>query len=96
MRRFLEETLVELSTEAPWLRNMRYELAVLCPSCITPDRQCSKHREKGCLHDDCLHLLGIRFGEPLICTESYGDSSRIDNLNVQAWFPNPSDEVGTS
>lgn len=94
-RRFLEATLEELATETPWLRHMRYELAVLCPSCAALDKHCFKHKQNGCLDDECLHLLGIRYGEPLICTKSYDDTSRVDNINVEAWFTNRSHEVGT-
>ena len=85
VRVFLEDSLQKLSLESPWLRNLRCELCVACPSCLTHGEECAKHGSVCCAHDDCLHLLRVIPEEQLFCPKSFTDEAlQIDGLNN--WF----------
>ncbi|XP_048589199.1 uncharacterized protein LOC5519167 isoform X1 [Nematostella vectensis] len=86
IRAFIEQTLQDMSLECPWLRNMRYQFCVMCPSCIAGPKPCQKHRVASCADDDCIHLLPINSGRVLICKKSYGKGSRPKAHGLEDWY----------
>ena len=93
VRVFLEDTLEELIRELLWLRNLKYELCVGCPSCLTHGEECAKHRSVCCAHDDCLHLLRVLPEEPLFCSKSFSDEA-IQVHGLHKWFQVDKTKVG--
>lgn len=67
IREFMEDTLQKLSRELSCLSGLQYELCVACPSCLA---QCSNHRRVSCTDEECLHLVELKDGQPLICMKS--------------------------
>lgn len=93
VRVYLEDSLQELSLELPWLRNLRYELSIACPSCLTHGEECAKHGTVCCAHDDCLHLLRVIPEEQLFCPKSFNDEAlHVDGL--ENWFQGDKTKVG--
>lgn len=85
VRDSLEETLQSLSRELSWLCNLRYELCVLCASCLQSSEQCTKHGLVSCDHDDCQHLLQVLPGEELFCLRSFCDNT-VKVHGLEKWF----------
>ena len=85
VRDSLEETLQSLSRELSWLCNLRYELCVLCASCLQSSEQCTKHSLVSCDHDDCQHLLQVLPGEELFCLRSFCDNT-VKVHGLEKWF----------
>ena len=85
VRIFLEDTLRSLSLEFSWLRNLRYELCVVCARCFKLSEKCVKHRSVSCGHEDCLHLLRVNPEEHLICPRSFCDEA-IEVPGLEKWF----------
>ena len=85
VRDSLEETLQSLSRELSWLCNLRYELCVLCTSCLQSSQQCTKHGSVSCDHDDCQHLLRVLPGEELFCLRSFCDYT-VKVSGLEKWF----------
>jgi len=73
VREFVEGCLHGLSQDLPYLRGLQYQLCVACPYCQQGNHECTNHRQIACSHEDCLHLLEIKQGEPLICIENVCD-----------------------
>ena len=83
VREFVEATLQTLSHDLLYLRGVQYEIRVACPYCQL--EKCSGHNRMGCTHDDCLHLLELRQGDPLICKKK--PSEEILTVRGQEkWF----------
>ena len=82
---FLEHTLQDMSRELSWLRNLKYELCVVCAHCLNRTDPCDKHSSVSCAHDDCLHLLPLRPKRQMICTVSFGDGP-IAPAGLEQWF----------
>ena len=59
VRRFLEDTMQNLSHELPWLKNVTYELCVECPYCLKEETSCRNHGEVSCTHEDCMCILQV-------------------------------------
>ena len=70
VREFVECSLRGLSQDLPYLKGLHYQLCVACPYCHQGKRECTNHRQSACTHEDCLHLLEIKKGEPLICKQT--------------------------
>ena len=70
VREFVKRSLHGMSQELPYLRGLQYQLCVACPYCQQGKHECANHRQIGCTHEDCLHLLEIKQGEPLICKQT--------------------------
>ena len=85
VRDSLEETLQSLSCELSWLCNLRYELCVLCTSCLQSSEQCTNHGLVSCDHDDCQHLLRVLPGEELFCLRSFCDYT-VKVSGLEKWF----------
>ena len=50
-----------LRNEFSWLRDMKYEMCVLCPVCCYKGavKYCGTHRKQRCKEEQCLHFLSI-------------------------------------
>ena len=92
VRVFLEQTLLQLSSELPWLRQLRYEVCVVCPRCLPADKACVTHGLVSCTQDECLHLVQLLPGEQLICEKSFGEDTLAVSGLVK-WFHKPVNEV---
>ena len=80
---FLETTLQSLSKDLPYLRGLQYQIRVRCPYCQL--EKCTGHNQMACTHEDCLHLLELRQGQPLICKRK--PASRVLTVQGQEkWF----------
>ncbi|CAH3180149.1 unnamed protein product, partial [Porites lobata] len=64
VREFVEATLQVLSRDL-YKGGLQYHIRVACPYCQW--EKCSSHNQIACPHEDCLHLLELRQGDPLIC-----------------------------
>ncbi|CAH3191634.1 unnamed protein product, partial [Porites evermanni] len=64
VRKFVEATLQVLSRDL-YKGGLQYQIRVACPYCQR--EKCSSHNKIACSHEDCLHLLELRQGDPLIC-----------------------------
>ena len=65
------------------------------PVRIVSGKKCSSHNQIACSYEDCLHLLGLREGDPLICKKKPAE----DVLTVkgqQKWFSQIASKVGSS
>ena len=93
VREFVEATLQTLSHDLLYLRGVQYEIRVACPYCQL--EKCSGHNLMGCTHDDCLHLLKLKQGDPLICKKKPSEEL-LTVRGQEKWFSQvPSDhEVG--
>ena len=80
VREFLEETLQDLSRDLSYLHGLQYQFCVACPYCQLQNQTCTNHNQLSCPYEDCLHLLDIKQGEPLICENSYGEIRTVDGL----------------
>ena len=88
---FVEATLQTLSHDLLYLRGVQYEIRVACPYCQL--EMCSGHNQMGCTHDDCLHLLELKQGDPLICKKK--PSEELLTVRGQGkWFSQVPSEVG--
>lgn len=80
---FLDDTLVSLSQELPWLCNLEFEWCVACTGC-----QCAKHKSVCCLHEECLHLHKVDFSQTtimIICEKSLQDET-IKVSGLDKWL----------
>lgn len=85
VRMYLEDSLRELSREVPCLRNLKYELCVGCPSCLTSGEECAKHKSVDCAHEDCVHLLRVIPEEQLFCPKNFNDEA-LQVQGLDDWF----------
>ena len=93
VRQFVEVTLQTLSHDLLYLRGLQYEIRVACPYCQIDE--CSGHNQMGCTYEDCLHLLELKRGEPLICKKK--PSEKILTVRGQEkWFSQITSEVGNN
>ena len=90
-REFEESTLQTLSHDLLYLRGVQYEIRVACPYCQL--KKCSGHNQMGCTHDDCLHLLELKQGEPLICKKK-PSQELLTVRRQEKWFSQVPSEVG--
>ena len=86
VRRFLEDTMQNLSHELPWLKNIAYELCVECPYCLKEEKTCRNHEEVSCTLEDCMCLLKV----PPDGLLSYCRNSLCDKImrfpQLEKWF----------
>ena len=90
VRKFIEGTLDWFSHDFSWLSNLRYELSVVCTNC--QQRECDRHKKTNCDVEDCLHLLGVRPGEELICEKNLSDETD-PAPGWEKWFEVPHSQV---
>ena len=93
VREFVEATLQTLSHDLLYLRGVQYEIRVACPYCQL--EKCSGHNQMGCTYEDCLHLLELQQGDPLICKKK--PSKEVLTVRGQEkWFSQITSEVGNN
>ena len=91
VREFVEAPLQTLSHDLLYLRGVQYEIRLACPYCQL--EKCSGHNQMACTHDDCLHLLELKQGVPLIFKKK--PSEEILAVSGQEkWFSQVPSEVG--
>ena len=93
VRNFIERTLDDFSRDLSYLSNLRYELSVVCTSCLK--RTCGIHGLMSCCQDDCLHLLRVRPGEKLICKKKFSREVTVKVPGWEKWFEVPDTQVNT-
>ena len=80
-----------MRNEFCWLRNMRYEMCVICPVCCQGNRVgfCRTHRVQGCNEEQCLHFLS----EAELCSDKYtiicSKSASAQNIRVEVMLFEP-------
>lgn len=85
VRERLESVLCNLANDFACLRHMRYEFCVVCPSCSSPSKACTKHRVQLCPLSDCMHFLPISKAGKLICRKTFGASSLVEVPGLEEW-----------
>ena len=92
-----------MRNEFPWLRNMTYEMCVICPVCSGGRvvAFCQTHREKVCKQEQCLHFWRIsqlcNYTENITCTRSaVAQNTKVKVMQFSPWFPSPKQQVITS
>ena len=92
VREFVNGTLQSLSRDLPYLRGLQFKFHVECPYCNLEILKCKNHSEVSCAHEDCLHLLEVMQGNPLICRKKlYNEVLRVDGL--EKWFSQTASQV---
>ena len=92
VREFVEATLQALSRDL-YKGGLQYHIRVACPYCQR--EKCPNHNQIACSHEDCLHLLEVRHGDPLICKEKPVEEV-LTVTGHQKWFSQISTKVGSS
>ncbi|XP_068741446.1 uncharacterized protein [Montipora capricornis] len=78
-----------------WLRNMRYEMAVLCPVCCRGgalEDYCDSHDLEGCKEEHCLHFWLLSelcsAKKPIVCnTPGLKKDVVVDVEQFSPWIP---------
>ena len=89
---FVEATLQALSRDL-YKGGLQYHIRVACPYCQR--EKCSSHNQIACSHEDCLHLLELRQGDPLICKKKPAEEV-LTVTGQQKWFSQTESKVGSS
>ena len=83
-----------------WLRNMRYEVCVICPICCQRGlvNYCRTHHKQSCQRDECLHFWSeseLRSANHfIICTRSATAlKNKVHVKRFAAWFASPDEPV---
>ena len=92
VREFVEATLQALSRDL-YKGGLQYHIRVACPYCQR--EKCSSHNQIACSHEDCLHLLELRQGDPLICKKKPAEEV-LTVKGQQKWFSQIESKVGSS
>ncbi|CAH3178757.1 unnamed protein product [Porites evermanni] len=82
VREFVEATLQVLSRDL-YKGGLQYHIRVACPYCHR--EKCSSHNQIACSQEDCLHLLELRQGDPLICKKKPADEV-LRVTGQEQWF----------
>ncbi len=75
-----------------WLKNMSYELCVICPVCCQgyTVNYCCTHRTQGCRQEECLHFWSesmLRGGKDVKCTKSAAaQNNKVQVKKFASWF----------
>ena len=72
---------------------LQYQIRVACPYCQR--EKCSSHNQIACSHEDCLHLLELRQGVPLICKKKPAEEV-LTVTGQEQWFSQIGSKVGSS
>ena len=91
-----------MRNEFPWLRNMKYEMCVICPVCSRGKvvALCQTHRAKKCNEEQCLHFWRVSQlcsdTENISCTRSVvARSTKVQVMQFSPWFPSSIQQVLT-
>lgn len=88
-----------MSQELIWMKNMQFEMSVLCPVCSSTaatTEACKSHQMKGCRQGKCLHFLSeseLHSPKPIICTPAFGPTTRVQVSLFNHWFQLLDEEV---
>ena len=98
VRTLIEYELESLCKQWHWLRNVHYEVCVVCSACTSSDAQCERHKSGSCSDQDCLHFLPISSVTVeaitlFMCREQVGDHSRFTVANLRHWYHHSNPEV---
>jgi len=89
VKELVEETLQTLSQKLPHPSGLQYELCVACPYCHQgrdgAGQKCSNHGKLFCVDEECLHLLKVKQGQPLICMRAFFDEVHTVQ-GLEKWF----------
>ena len=92
VREFVEGALQVLSRDL-YKGGLQYHIRVACPYCQR--EKCSSHSQIACSHGDCLHLLELRQGDPLICKKKPAEEV-LTVTGQEQWFSQIESKVGSS
>ena len=92
VREFVEATFQVLSRDL-YKGGLQYHIRVACPYCQW--EKCSSHNQIACPHEDCLHLLELRQGDPLICKKKPAEEV-LTVTGQEQWFSQIESKVGSS
>ena len=86
--------------EFSWLRNMRYEMSVICPVCCCGRavNYCQTHHKQGCQEEQCLHfwtLSELRSNEenPYCEWSAAAKSCSVPVANFAHWLASSEHQV---
>ena len=91
-----------MRNEFPWLKNVAYELCVLCPVCSSERAVdfCRTHRVKNCKQEQCLHFWSV----PQLCSDmkhisctrsAVAQNPKLQVMQFSPWFPYSGHQVIT-
>ena len=91
-----------MRNDFPWLRNMKYEMCVICPVCSRGKvvALCQTHRAKKCNEEQCLHFWRVSQlcsdTKNISCTRSaLARSTKVQVMQFSPWFPSSIQQVLT-
>ena len=94
VRKQLGLTLERMRNDFFWLKNMKYEMSVLCPVCCkrgSPVAYCRTHGKEDCEEEQCLHFLSLTElyrSKQVVCTRSaFTKNSRVPVTQFAPWLP---------
>ena len=102
VQRQLGLMLESMRKEFCWLKNMTYEMSVICPVCCQGGvvKYCRTHHKQGCKREECLHFWSeseLRSAKQfIICTRSATAlSNKVEVKQFEPWFAAPDEQVNT-
>lgn len=90
-----------MRNEFHWLRNMKYELGVICPVCSQGGvvNYCRTHHKQGCEQEECLHFWSeseLTSADRVVCTKAAGAlNNRVDANLFAPWLAAEGKQVST-
>ena len=91
-----------MRNEFPWMRNMKYNMCVICPVCSRGRAValCQTHRAKKCSEEQCLHFWRVSQlcsdTENISCKRSaVARSTKVQIMQFSPWFPSSIQQVLT-
>ena len=81
-----------MRNEFRWLRNMKYELGVICPVCSQGGvvNYCRTHNRQGCEREECLHFWSeseLSSADRVVCTKDAAAlNNRVDANLFAPWL----------
>ena len=94
VRKQLGMTLECMRKEFCWLKNMKYQMSVICPVCCKRGSvaHCETHQKEDCKEEQCLHFWSLselyRSKQVVFCTRSaLARNTRIQVQQFAPWLP---------
>ena len=90
-----------MRNEFNWLRNMKYELGVICPVCSQGGvvNYCRTHHRQGCEREECLHFWSeseLSSADRVVCTKDAAAlNNRVDANLFAPWLAAEGKQVST-
>ena len=90
-----------MRNEFHWLRNMKYELGVICPVCSQGGvvNYCRTHHRQGCEREECLHFWSeseLSSADRVVCTKAAAVlNNRVDANLFAPWLAAVGKQVST-